>query len=491
MSFQHQTEAFTGWLASNDVHLSSKVQITDLRSKNMGRGIVATEDIEADEELFTIPRSIIINVENCGLIRDYPDLSKKFVDLNHWESLIIILMYEIKAKGSSSFWAPYFNILPINDEENYTFNQLVFWNDEELSHLKPSLILERIGKDMSEVMFSKLYPIIVEEMELSMLKNITIDDYNKVASIIMSYSFDVDNGADEEDEEDEDEEDENEDESSKSNKGNFKSMVPLADTLNADTNLNNSKLIYKDSSLVMRSIKKISKGEQIFNTYSDHPNSEILRRYGYVEKDGSKYDFGEVPLSVIKTYFMKQSNLSESDLDDIFLFLTEILSEENEDDEVIEIILDSYDCFSTNEVILELIFLIQVLTILISIHRISSINLMTKNAKFQLVNRIFKKCYQLIESKRLTKVFLTNFEKILNTRLAEYPNIETPEGNDRRFLADVVVKSEYQSLKNCLDLEKTFSEYKFVDDEKLLKNIIKKRFSEDNSSEEDVKRTKR
>ena len=55
----------------------------------------------------------------------------------------------------------------------------------------------------------------------------------------------------------------------------------------------------------------------------------------------------------------------------------------------------------------------------------------------------------------------------------------------------MVVKSEYQSLKNCLDLEKTFSEYKFVDDEKLLKNIIKKRFSEDNSSEEDVKRTKR
>ncbi len=34
----------------------------------------------------------------------------------------------------------------------------------------------------------------------------------------------------------------------------------------------------------MRATKPISAGEQIFNTYADPPNSDLLRRYGHVDE---------------------------------------------------------------------------------------------------------------------------------------------------------------------------------------------------------------
>jgi len=48
----------------------------------------------------------------------------------------------------------------------------------------------------------------------------------------------------------------------------------------------------------MRSIKPISKGEQIYNTYGNLPNSDLLRRYGYV-LPGSKDDVVEIQWQLI------------------------------------------------------------------------------------------------------------------------------------------------------------------------------------------------
>jgi N-lysine methyltransferase SETD6 len=48
----------------------------------------------------------------------------------------------------------------------------------------------------------------------------------------------------------------------------------------------------------MRSIKAIPRGEQIYNTYGDLPNSDLLRRYGYVIPE-SKDDIVEVPSDFI------------------------------------------------------------------------------------------------------------------------------------------------------------------------------------------------
>lgn len=61
-------------------------------------------------------------------------------------------------------------------------------------------------------------------------------------------------------------------------------MVPMADILNARYGSENAKLFYEKHTLRMVSTKPISAGEQIWNTYGDPPNSDLLRRYGHVDQ---------------------------------------------------------------------------------------------------------------------------------------------------------------------------------------------------------------
>lgn len=521
--FDEDSQKFTTWLESSGVTISPKIAIVDLRDQHQGRAVVAVEDIDADEVLYSIPRSSLINVTNCSLVDDHPHLKEKLQKLGHWEGLITVLLYELKAKKENSKWLPYFNVLPINDKENYQLNQLVHWSDEELKSLEPSLVLERVGKDDSLQMFNKLYPrIIIEELGLNELEGITTEDLYNVASLIMSYSFDVQlpkENVEEEDESQDEEGDEEEDlevddddvlegnEDSEEqeevaepddiykddieNDGAVKSMVPLADTLNADTTLHNASLNHSEGDLIMKSIKPIKKGEQVYNSYFDHPNSEILRRYGYVESQGSLHDFGEVPLSLIKSYFVNNTNLTGEFLDQIFSILNDISESMEDVDEQVEIVLDSYDCYKSREVITELVFIVQVLSVISEINKEEHLDTLNDEARQKQINRIFQKCYQLIEGKKLTNNFKSNFQKILQTRLEQYPEVAALPYEDgvaftRRKMAEVVLKSEYQSLKNCSDITETFQNGKmgkfgFIDDGKLIRNITKKRPAEESN----------
>ncbi|EER33889.1 predicted protein [Candida tropicalis MYA-3404] len=476
--FNIKTESFLNWLISNGVKVSPKISIHDYRLSNQGRGIIANEDIEANEQLFTLPRSVLINVVNNSLIEKYPNVQDNLKSMDQWLSLIIILSYEFKFGNK---WKNYFNIIP--DE----FNQLIYWKNEELKDLEPSCILERIGKENNLNMYNQIIKIIDDLKIVELQGQLSVEEYNKIATIIMSYSFDVEvpkpkSGSRqdkehhedkfEEKEEEDDDEDEDEDEEDEEEQY-YKSMVPLADTLNADTHLNNAVLMYSETDLIMTSIKKIPKGEQVYNIYSEHPNSELLRRYGYVEPSGSTYEFGEIPISIIKSYFISKYNITMEKLNEILNLINHEFKLESEYDE--ELLLDSYDAFNSGDVIIELIFLIQILTVILSIDQESNP---------ESIHRIFNKVYQLIESKKITKKFVENYQEILKIRLNQYPEIaknpfeEYKDNNlSRKQMAEIILKSEYKSLKNCFEIK----DYKAIDDEKLIKNIVKKRSTEDHN----------
>jgi len=61
-------------------------------------------------------------------------------------------------------------------------------------------------------------------------------------------------------------------------------MVPLADMLNARYGCENAKLFYEENHLRMATTRSICRGDQIWNTYGDPPNSDLLRRYGHVDQ---------------------------------------------------------------------------------------------------------------------------------------------------------------------------------------------------------------
>ncbi|RKP28550.1 hypothetical protein METBISCDRAFT_29060, partial [Metschnikowia bicuspidata] len=148
----------------------------------------------------------------------------------------------------------------------------------------------------------------------------------------MSYLFDVQKTALEMDDE-EDEED------APVLQSRFrKAMVPLEDTLNADSAGHNACLMYLDYCLVMRSIKSIA--------------HELLRHYGYVERDGCAHDFTEVTHYELRRYF----NPDNDTFDAVVQMLLQI-----EDDEAESFVLESCDCLAASEVIFELTFVVQVL----------------------------------------------------------------------------------------------------------------------------------
>jgi SET domain-containing protein 6 len=479
---EEATNNFVLWLKENDVTVSSKVTIADLSAENQGRGVVAVEDIKPEENLFEIPLSAILNIETCSLVKDVSNAKSILLELNQWEALILVLLYELEVKQNDSKWLKYFKVLPICDEQHYKFDQLIFWSNEELSELSPSLIVERVGKVQAAEMFSKLSKVI-EKLGLDI--KVSNEKYQKIASVIMSYSFDVEFAN--EDEEKEDDEDEgNQTQSEILNDGYFKSMVPLADTLNADTEFHNAHLVYTEKSLIMTSTKPIKKGEQVYNTYSDHPNSEILRMYGYVQHHGSKYDFAEIPLSLIEKYFQDHYKLSKEYVQKVLNTLRKVVTEENEsndfEDEV-DLVLDSYDCFKSHEVQTEFLFVIQLVTVI----AIISPSIQGDEDFHNVIKRIYKKCYQLVESNKLTKEFLQNYKNILNNRLSMYPNIsEAPKDISRKAMAQAVLNSEITSLKSCLETCKTIKTetgpFNFIDDDKLIRNIMKKRFNSDDAT---------
>ncbi|RCK65900.1 Ribosomal lysine N-methyltransferase 4 [Candida viswanathii] len=474
-TFTTKTNSFLGWLVSNNVQISPKISIHDYRSTNQGRGIIATADIEANEQLFTLPRSVLINVVNNSLIEKYPAIQDNLKSMDQWLALIIILSYESKF---GTKWKHYFSVIP--DE----FNQLSFWKNDELRDLEPSCILERIGKENNLNMYNQVIKIIDDLRIVELQGQLSVEEYNRIATTIMSYSFDVEvpkpkketnggtkeNGEHNDDEEHDDDEELEEDEEEEEDEY-YKSMVPLADTLNADTHLNNAVLMYSETDLIMTSIKRIPQGEQVYNIYSEHPNSELLRRYGYVEPQGSKYEFGEIPISIIKSYFVTKYGITKETLNRILDLVNHEFKLENEHDE--ELLLDSYDAFNSGDVIIELVFLIQILTVILTID---------PESNSEAIHRIFSKVYQLIEAKKVTKQFVENYQEILAIRLGQYPEIaktdyeEFSDNNlSRKQMAEIVLKSEYKSLKNCFEIK----DYKVIDDEKLIKNIIKKRAAED------------
>ncbi|KAH9225859.1 hypothetical protein K456DRAFT_1851451 [Colletotrichum gloeosporioides 23] len=301
--FQTKSQGFLAWFKSlPGATFHNDIEIVDLRGQNAGRGIIATKDIPAETTLFTIPRKSIINVETSELPKKIPqvftgndgdDEDMENEPLDSWGSLILVMIYEF-LQGAASPWKPYFEVLPEK------FDTLMFWESSDLEHLKGSAVLSKIGKEEADEMFrSRILSVIAAnpaifyhegssplgEAELLQLAH-------RMGSIIMAYAFDLDN-----EEEPEQEEDDEwiEDRDGKTMLG----MVPMADILNADAEFN-AHVNHGDDELTVTALRPIPAGEEIFNYYGPHPNSELLRRYGYVTPKHSRYDVVEIPWDLVQ-----------------------------------------------------------------------------------------------------------------------------------------------------------------------------------------------
>ncbi|KAF8837690.1 SET domain-containing protein [Paxillus ammoniavirescens] len=301
-----------------------------------GRGAIALCDIPIGHTLFTLPRVLTLSTRTSPLPALFGLGAWRAHRLHRgWVGLILCIMWEDAwaheraADGDSedktktdAKWAPYIRTLPS------TFDTPMFWNAEELEELKGTAVIDKIGRDDAEraywesvVPAIKTSPVLFPPSHHD--KWYTLDAYHCAGSRILSRSFTVSRwtndgegegegdhegeGADDAEEEeasgantslgsamevddpqqpshedagsvsDSDSEDEDEEDPSDV------AMVPMADLLNARWGSENAKLFYEPLVLRMTTTKGIKQGEQIFNTYGDPPNSDLLRRYGHVD----------------------------------------------------------------------------------------------------------------------------------------------------------------------------------------------------------------
>ncbi|OJT11683.1 Ribosomal lysine N-methyltransferase 4 [Trametes pubescens] len=294
---------FVDWFQSQHGNLdSAKVGIVQFPGH--GRGAVALQDIPEDYTLFTIPRDLTLSTRTCSLPSLMGQAWKEHGLHEGWAGLILCMMWE-ESRGADSKWSGYLATLP------NTFDTPMFWGPEDLNELQGTAVNR-----------TDLFPAEKHSQYFS------LERYHLMGSRILSRSFTVEQwkgehpeGDDAHDDDDEaadtsamdvdpeeapgssaaeptesapvdgsdgpeelqvEADDEDSDDEDHEDPADV-AMVPMADMLNARFESENAKLFYEERELKMVSTKPIKAGEQIWNTYGDPPNSDLLRRYGHVD----------------------------------------------------------------------------------------------------------------------------------------------------------------------------------------------------------------
>jgi len=286
-----QLENFTDWCSDNKIVIDfQKVSIGKIGSRH-NYGMVALTDLDANQILARIPKSAILEPGTCGL-KDFIKLNSKDLKTeSNWSKLIISIMYEMNNPQSN--WAPYLKLFP-----NYDLLDLpMFWTEPCLNMLEQTCVFRNIQIDLAKMrkeFDSVILPFVQKHKQHFNESCFEFEHYKKITAFIMAYSF----------------RDQNEEPGSPKSIGPM--MVPVADILNHVTK-NNAQLQFEKNELIISTTKPIKKGEEIFNTYGEHSNTDLLHMYGFVEKPlENSFDSVEIPIKCLIECYKKVNNNTEA-----------------------------------------------------------------------------------------------------------------------------------------------------------------------------------
>lgn len=298
---------FTTWCVDNNFQLNDKVVVT-ANGSCAHYGLIANEDIPKGDTLFQIPRDCLLHPETSS-IKEFFLKNKELLDsASGWVPLLVCLMYE--QTNPKSKWRPYLDMFP-----NFSDQELpMFWDKSELSELQGTGVPEAVSRDLKNIQHefeSVVLPCISQHPELFNLEVHNLDLYKKMVAFVMSYSFTepsnrlpIGMDADEDDEDDDD------------NDSHHPPpvMVPLADALNHIAK-NNAKLLFEKECLKMVSTKPIRKGQEVFNTFGELANWQLLHMYGFAESyPENVFDTVDIPMKFFLNH-IRESMKTDTDVD--------------------------------------------------------------------------------------------------------------------------------------------------------------------------------
>ncbi|KAG8437254.1 hypothetical protein GDO86_008092 [Hymenochirus boettgeri] len=225
--------------------------------------MLTREDLPAGELIFSVPRSATLS-EKTTRIKDLLEKEQKSLQsASGWIPLLLSLLYE--ATDCSSPWAPYFGLWP----ELAPPDLPMFWSeDEKTGLLQGTGILDAVNKDLKNIeeeYNSIVLPFIKRNLDLFCPEKHTLDLYKRLVAFVMSYSFQ------------EPIEDDDSDTDILP-----PMMVPVADLLNHVAN-HNAHLEFTPETLRMITTQPVQAGKELFNTYGQMANWQLLHMYGFSE----------------------------------------------------------------------------------------------------------------------------------------------------------------------------------------------------------------
>ncbi|KAK9517089.1 hypothetical protein VZT92_024982 [Zoarces viviparus] len=270
-----------GLVLSNKVCVSKEGTVAEY-------GMLAEDNIEEGEVLFTIPRSALLHQETTEVSVVLNKESSSLESPSGWVPLLLTLLYEYTSPRSH--WKPYLSLWT----DFKTLDHPMFWSKEERDGLlRGTGVPDAVDTDLANIQreyTDVVLPFIAKHPDLWNAETHTLELYTQLVAFVMAYSF-------QEPQEEEDSEDEEEDEDEEEKVPNPPMMVPMADMLNHVSN-HNANLEFTPGSLKMVCVRAIRKGEEVFNTYGQMANWQLLHMYGFTEPYRSNgNDTADVPVS--------------------------------------------------------------------------------------------------------------------------------------------------------------------------------------------------
>lgn len=275
-------EHFLQWCQKISIQLNPKVYISTKGTVSQ-YGMLTREDLPEGEMIFSVPRSALLS-QHTTRIRDLLEKEKDILDSSSgWVPLLMSLMYE--ATDECSPWAPYFSLWP----QLMPPDLPMFWSkDERLQLLKGTGVTEAVEKDlenMEQEYSSIVLPFIKKHPEMFCPQKHSLDLYKRMVAFIMAYSF-------------QEPLDDDEDDCGKEVLPPM--MVPVADLLNHIAH-HNTHLEFTPECLRMVTTRPVIAGEELFNTYGEMGNWQLLHMYGFSEPHPTNSnDTADIPMLMIQ-----------------------------------------------------------------------------------------------------------------------------------------------------------------------------------------------
>jgi len=271
-----ENDALLEWLTDKGVYVQDKsdwgqaphalaVSIDtadELDQEPSGRGMLARYDIKEGDELFCLPLEITLNKKAAQ-----KEFGKSIIHdgLSEYFAIAILLIKE-RSKGADSFWKPYIDVLPSLEEVNPT----VVWSEDELAALEGSplvsatlslrLKLQKEFETLQQDIFSKHPDLFPPEV-------FNLDSYRWAFVILFSRAICL-NGLE---------------------GGPQVALVPYADLFNhnpfassfIDAQSKGGWFTETKEEVVVYADRSYKKFEQVFISYGQKSNLELLLLYGF------------------------------------------------------------------------------------------------------------------------------------------------------------------------------------------------------------------